>query len=101
MSDAFRKSMLLALGFCLLASLAVFAEDKKEAPTLLKVPFTEKDAKEAQEAWAKHLGRKVEEEVDLGGVKLVLVLIPPGTFTMGWPKGEEGQSNDVAHTVTI
>jgi formylglycine-generating enzyme required for sulfatase activity len=103
MSQGFRKSALLALGIGLLASIASLAEDKKEAPALLKAPFTEKEAKDAQEAWAKHLGRKVEEEVDLGGgVKLVLVLIPPSTFTMGWPKGEEGSfANDVAHTVTI
>jgi formylglycine-generating enzyme required for sulfatase activity len=33
-------------------------------------------------------------------VKLVLVLIPPGTFTMGSPK-EEGMANEVPHKVTI
>jgi hypothetical protein len=57
MSHAFCKSLPTALGICLLASVAVLAEDKKEAPPLLKAPFTEKEAKEAQEAWAKYLGR--------------------------------------------
>jgi formylglycine-generating enzyme required for sulfatase activity len=100
---AFRQCTLLGLGFCALASIAVLAEGKKDPPALLKAPFTEKEAKAAQEAWAKHLGRKVEEEVDLGGgVKLVLVLIPPGTFTMGSPTEEkERKADEVAHTVTI
>jgi formylglycine-generating enzyme required for sulfatase activity len=113
MCHVFRNSTLLALGFCLIAPVALLAEDKKEAPPLLKAPFTENEAKEAQDAWAKHLGRKVEEEVDLGGgVKLVLLLIPPGMYTMGSPKDEKDRNvykeiinedfdAEKQHTVTI
>ena len=61
-------------------------------PLLLKAPFTEEEAKRAQAAWAKYLGRKVEEEIDLGGVELVVVLIPPGTFTMGSEKDEQDRN---------
>ncbi len=82
-------------------------------PLPLKAPFTEEAAKAAQAAWAKHLGRKVEEEIDLGGgVKLVVVLIPPGTFAMGSPKDEKKRNQwalnfgdkfdaEIQHTVTI
>jgi formylglycine-generating enzyme required for sulfatase activity len=50
----------------------------------LIAPFNPAEASQAQEAWAKHLGKKVNETLDLGdGVTLVLVLIPPGTFIMG------------------
>ncbi len=62
-------------------------------PLLLKAPFAEEEAKSAQVAWAKHLARKVEEEIDLGGgVRLVVVLIPPGTFTMGSPQDEQDRN---------
>jgi formylglycine-generating enzyme required for sulfatase activity len=58
-------------------------------------PFGEAEAKEVQELWAKHLGRKVVEEVDLeAGVTMKLVLIPPGKFLMGAPKDEEGRYDD-------
>jgi RNA polymerase sigma factor (sigma-70 family) len=61
-----------------------------EAPKPLKAPFTVAEAKEAQEAWAKYLGKKVEEEINLGGgsLRVVFVLIPPGTFKMGSPYEE-------------
>src|SRR5579862_3029795 len=59
-----------------LTTIVAAAAAEKEEPARLKAPFTEKEAKEAQTAWAKYLGRKAEEEIDLGdGVKLVLVLI--------------------------
>jgi formylglycine-generating enzyme required for sulfatase activity/tRNA A-37 threonylcarbamoyl transferase component Bud32 len=51
---------------------------------------TAREVREAQEAWAKHLGRHVEETVEVGGgVKMTFVLVPPGKFLMGSPKGEE------------
>jgi len=43
-------------------------------------PSIEKEAKEQQAAWAKHLGVPVEITNSIG---MKLVLIPPGEFTMG------------------
>jgi formylglycine-generating enzyme required for sulfatase activity len=48
-------------------------------------PFDSKQALAHQEAWAKHLGAKVEIENSLG---MKLRLIPPGEFTMGSPQAE-------------
>ena len=85
-------------------------------PLPLIAPFTVEEAKRAQAAWAKYLGRKVEEEIDLGGVELVVGLIPPGTFIMGSPKDEKDRNYweniqrlngvksfdaEIPHTVTI
>jgi formylglycine-generating enzyme required for sulfatase activity len=48
------------------------------------------DVRQAQEAWAKHLGRKVEETVEVaGGVTMTFVLVPPGKFRMGSPPEEQ------------
>jgi len=66
-----------------------------DQPKPLKAPFTKEEAKAAQEAWAKHLGKKVEEEIDIGGwLKMVFELIPPGTFTMGSPEEELSLTGD-------
>ncbi len=59
-------------------------------PRLAIAPFDDKEAKEHQEAWAKHLGVPVEMTNEIG---MKLVLIPPGEVTMG-----EG---DDVHKVTI
>jgi formylglycine-generating enzyme required for sulfatase activity/uncharacterized caspase-like protein len=72
------------------------------------------EVKAAQQAWAKYLGRQVEEEDDLGGVKMKFVLVPPGKFLMGSPKSEiddllrqlpklkrEDYADEVQHEVTI
>jgi formylglycine-generating enzyme required for sulfatase activity len=43
----------------------------------------------AQEAWARHLGRKAEETVEVaGGVAMTFALVPPGKFLMGSPPSE-------------
>jgi formylglycine-generating enzyme len=66
------------------------------------------DVKKAQEAWAKYLGRQVEEEDDIGTVKMKFVLVPPGKFLMGSPKTEAERNPwekrfdaEVQHEVTI
>ena len=81
----------------------VLAKVSPNEPPLAKAPFDGKRAKELQQQWAEYLGRKVEEEVDLGGgVKMRLVLIPPGTFQMGSPEGErERKKDEDQHAVTL
>jgi formylglycine-generating enzyme required for sulfatase activity len=52
----------------------------------------------AQEAWAAHLGRQVEEEDEIApGVKMSFVLVPPGKFLMGSPKEEQAVFVDDEH----
>ncbi len=59
--------------------------------------------RQAQEAWAHYLGRQVEEEDEIApGVRMKFVLVPPGKFQMGSPKGEDGhEENEVLHEVEI
>jgi sulfatase modifying factor 1 len=53
------------------------------------------DVRRAQQAWAKHLGRNVEETIEIaGGVKMTFVLIPPGKFPMGFPENEKYREVD-------
>jgi formylglycine-generating enzyme required for sulfatase activity len=61
------------------------------------------EVRRAQEAWAKFLGRKLEETVEIGGgVKMTFVLVPPGKFRMGSPPDEEGRDEDESlHEVTL
>ena len=57
----------------------------------------------AQEAWAKYLGRSVEETVEIAnGVTMTFVLVPPGKFRMGSPQGETDRVKDeTLHTVIL
>jgi formylglycine-generating enzyme required for sulfatase activity len=69
------------------------------------------DVRLAQEAWARYLGRKVEETVEIAdGVSMTFVLVPPGRFRMGSPKGEQGHDDkgregqelgELLHTVVL
>jgi formylglycine-generating enzyme required for sulfatase activity len=53
--------------------------------------LSKEEVRRAQEAWARYLGRQVEETIDLAnGVKMTFVLIPPGRFRMGSPAEEQG-----------
>jgi hypothetical protein len=48
------------------------------------------EVRRAQEAWARYLGRKVAETIEIGdGVKMTFVLVPPGKFLMGSPESEQ------------
>jgi len=71
-----------------------------EAPPPAIAPFDATQAKQHQEAWAKYLGIKVIERNSVG---MDLVLIPPGSFTMGSPSSEAGRyhnEDQVAVTLT-
>jgi formylglycine-generating enzyme required for sulfatase activity/serine/threonine protein kinase len=59
--------------------------------------------RQAQEAWAKYLGRQVEEQDEVApGVKMAFVLVPPGKFLMGSPVDERDRSDvEWHHEVTI
>jgi formylglycine-generating enzyme required for sulfatase activity len=59
--------------------------------------------KAAQQAWAKYLGRQLEEEDEIApGVKIKFVLVPPGKFLMGSPKDEKDRTdNETQHEVTL
>jgi formylglycine-generating enzyme required for sulfatase activity/tRNA A-37 threonylcarbamoyl transferase component Bud32 len=61
------------------------------------------EVKRSQEAWAKYLGRRVEEEDELApGVRMKFVLVPAGSFFMGSPAGEQDRFPDeVQHEVVI
>ena len=63
-----------------------------DAPAAAIAPFDAGTAKKHQQAWADYLGGPVEEDVELGdGVKLTMVLIPPGEFDMGSTEDELGR----------
>jgi tRNA A-37 threonylcarbamoyl transferase component Bud32 len=61
------------------------------------------EVKAAQAAWAKYLGRRVEETVEVGdGVTMTFLLVPPGTFRMGSPEDESERNGDeTLHEVTL
>ena len=60
---------------------------KQGALLLLTAPFDEGQAKAAQEAWARTLGRS--SPVEKNSIGMELVLIPPGKFIMGSPASEK------------
>jgi len=70
---------------------------------LLVAPFTEATAMEAQKEVAKSLQKEVEGKDDLSnGIKLEMVLIPAGKFTMGSPANEKGRyDNETQHEITL
>jgi len=61
------------------------------------------DVRRAQQAWAKHLGRQVEEAAEIaGGVKMTFVLIPPGKLIMGSPANEKDRDfGETLHEVAL
>ena len=68
-------------------------------PEPAKSPLSTAQAKECQQAWAKHLDLPVETANSLG---IKLSLIPPGDCTMGSPPDEEWHRDDeVLHRVTL
>ncbi|HEV3003758.1 MAG TPA: SUMF1/EgtB/PvdO family nonheme iron enzyme, partial [Pirellulales bacterium] len=68
-------------------------EVKRATPPPAVVPFSEKDARQHQEAWAKYIKRAVVETNSIG---MKLVLIPPGRFMMG-----QGSDEAIIHEVTL
>lgn len=63
--------------------------EKKTKPPLAVAPFDAATATKHQQAWAEYLGVAVEKEITLpGGMKMTMVLIPPGEFLMGTPEEE-------------
>jgi formylglycine-generating enzyme required for sulfatase activity len=70
----------------------VLADEKsdqlqKDKPLPLTAPFDEEQAKGAQQAWAKALGKS--SPVEKNSIGMELVLIPPGKFRMGSPLDEK------------
>jgi formylglycine-generating enzyme required for sulfatase activity/serine/threonine protein kinase len=65
--------------------------------------LTAAKVRQAQEAWARYLGRQVEETVEVGdGVQMTFVLVPPGKFRMGSPPNEMYRNADeTLHEVTL
>ena len=70
---------------------------------LLVAPFSEAKAKEAQKKTAKNLQKEVAGiEIIDKGIKLEMVIIPPGTFMRGSPSSEKGRyDNETQHEVTL
>ncbi len=63
-----------------------------DAPAPAVAPFDSAAAKGHQQAWAEYLDVPIDQEVDLGdGVKLPMVLIPPGEFVMGSSEEERAR----------
>jgi formylglycine-generating enzyme required for sulfatase activity len=72
-------------------------EHTGSSPPLAVAPFDEKTAKRHQLLWSRYLRAPVEQDIDLGsGVKLTMVLIPPGEFMMGSPEAERQRALEEA-----
>ncbi|GEM_PF-1441389 len=77
---------------------------RRGQPTLHTAwPFDLKEARRWQAEYGKITGLPIEQTVDLGrGMKLEMVLIPPGEFHMGSPPDEHGRDDDeVQRRVTL
>jgi formylglycine-generating enzyme required for sulfatase activity len=61
------------------------------------------EMRRAQQKWARYLGRKVEQTVEVArGVQMTFVLVPPGKYVMGSPETEADRSDDeMPHTVIL
>jgi formylglycine-generating enzyme required for sulfatase activity len=69
------------------------AAAKAVTPPVALIPekrVTAAEVLRARQALAERLGLKEEEEIDLGGVKLKLMLVPKGSFWMGDGAGKPG-----------
>jgi formylglycine-generating enzyme required for sulfatase activity len=65
----------------------------------LKAPFTKEQADQARSEWAKYLNVPERKQLDLPkGLKLDLVLVPPGKFRMGHVGNKK---DEAAHQVAI
>jgi formylglycine-generating enzyme len=71
-----------------------------EPPTLLKAPFSEKEAIDKREEWARHLK---SDSVVTNSLGQKLILIPPGVYTMGSPfaRTEAAEVNRPYRVVTL
>jgi formylglycine-generating enzyme required for sulfatase activity len=72
-----------------------------------KIGVRAADVRKSQEAWARHLGRNVEETIEAAnGVTMTFVLVPPGKFRMGSPRSEDERegytdADETLHEVTL
>jgi formylglycine-generating enzyme required for sulfatase activity/predicted Ser/Thr protein kinase len=84
---AFAAAMgVVACTAVLLAFMLSRGGERPPMPAYTTWPFDGPEAGRRQQATAKALGLRVEENVDLGnGVKMTFVLIPAGEFLMGSP----------------
>ena len=70
-----------------------------DAPPPAIAPFDAATAKKHQEEWAEYLGVPVEQEIEIGGgVKMTMVLMPPGEFLMGLTAEEQARFLKVAES---
>jgi formylglycine-generating enzyme required for sulfatase activity len=67
-----------------------------ERPRPLRSPFSASEARAGQQAWAKYLGVSVTETNSIG---MELVLVPPGTYTIGDPSGRSNAIKPQSATV--